>query len=144
MNSRGLTLIEILVAIGITIIVAGTVFGLINPSRQFAQARNTRRRSDVNIILNAVHQYAADHNGQLPSTITGTPTEICATGSASCAGLIDLSVLTASEAYLVSIPIDPHASTTNGTGYLVWKNLNNRVTVASLGAELDEKISVKR
>lgn len=36
MNSRGLTLIEILVAIGIAIIVAGTVFSLVNPPRQFA------------------------------------------------------------------------------------------------------------
>lgn len=98
----------------------------------------------MNTILNAIHQYVADNNGQLPSTISATSTEICATGSASCAGLIDLSMLTASEAYLVSIPIDPHASTTNGTGYLIWKNSNNRVTVASLGAELNEKISAKR
>ncbi len=141
---KGFTLIELLIVIGIIAILAAVVIVALNPGRQFAQARNTQRSSNVNTILNGIGQYMADKNGTVPSTITATPTEICQTGAASCVGLIDLSVLTASEIYLSRIPIDPQASTTNGVGYAVWKSVNNRISVTALGAELDQDITVSR
>ena len=48
------------------------------------------------------------------------------------------------EKYLVSIPIDPQATTTDGVGYYVSKSANGRVTVRALGAEQDATIIVTR
>lgn len=146
-KQKGFTLIEILIVIGIIAILAVVTIIAINPARQFAQARNSQRSSNVNTILNAINQYGVDNKGALPTTITTTATEICQTGAASCTGLIDLSVLTASETYLVSIPIDPSCPTgcnASGIGYTVMQSANGRVTVDAPLAELGATISVIR
>jgi prepilin-type N-terminal cleavage/methylation domain-containing protein len=69
-SNKGFTLIELVVVIGILVILFAITLAAINPARQFAQARDTQRRNDVNAILNAVHQYAAsENNGVVPSAI---------------------------------------------------------------------------
>ena len=100
-----------------------------------------QRKVDVNTILNAVYQYSLDNNGTLPAGITTTATEICRTSS--CSGLVDLSVLTASEKYIVAIPADPQGATTDGAGYTILKTANGRITVAAPDAE-SGTISVTR
>ena len=52
--ARGFTLIEILVVIGMLAILTTVVLVAVNPLRQFAQARNSQRQSNVAAILNAV------------------------------------------------------------------------------------------
>lgn len=63
---KGFTLIELLVVIGIIGILAAVVLVAVNPGRQFAQARDTQRRSDLLTITNAIYQFAAEHDGNLP------------------------------------------------------------------------------
>lgn len=134
-SQRGFTLLEILLVVAAIAILAGIVILAINPNKQLGMTRDAQRRSDINTILNAVYQYAIDNNGTLPATITSSSTDICKT--ASCAGLIDLSVLTANQKYLVAIPSDPTASSTNAntSSYQISKNANGRITVSAPQAE---------
>ena len=151
-NKHGFTLIEVLLVIGIIAILAAIVIIAINPARQLAQARNTQRWSNVNTILNAIHQYAVDNKGNLPATVTSSSaTEVCSTGvaTATCtgAGLIDLTVLTTLETYVTALPSDPGCPTgcnANGIGYKVSKSANGRITVTAPNAELSTVISVTR
>lgn len=141
--SRGFTLLEVLLVVAVISILAGIVIFALNPAKQLADTRNGQRRVDVNTILNAAYQYAVDTNGTLPSSITTTSTEICRTGG-SCTGLIDLSVLSTNEKYLVSIPVDPTGSSVNGSGYFTHKSVNGRLTVNAPSAEQGATISVTR
>jgi len=143
----GFTLIEVLIVIAIIAILAAVVIVAINPGDQLGSANNAKRSSNVTTILNAVDQYRLKNAGQVPAPITDTATEICVTGAASCTGLIDLSVLTASGKYINEIPKDPgcpDACATNGVGYMIKKETNGRITVNAPDADLDEVISVTR
>lgn len=139
---KGFTLIEILLVVAAIAILAGIVILAINPVKQLGDTRNAQRRADVNTILNAVYQYNID-SGIIPASITTTSTEICKT-TGSCAGLIDLSVLTTNEKYLTAMPSDPTGSSTNGTGYRIMKTVNGRITVNAPSAENAATITVTR
>jgi len=137
--------LEILLVVALIAILAGIVIMAINPGKQLADTRNAQRRVDVNTILNAVYQYTVDTNGVIPVSILATSTEVCKTGAASCAGLIDLSVLTTAEKYLTAIPHDPSGTcATEGVCYEIVKTANGRVTVSAPDAENSAVISVTR
>jgi type IV pilus assembly protein PilA len=133
-----------LLVVAVIAILSGIVIVAVNPAKQFGDTRNAQRRVDVNTILNAVYQYAVDHNGVLPASITTSTTEICKTDAASCTGLVDFSDLTADEKYLVAIPTDPGGTSSNGAGYRIVKSANGRVTVTAPGAEQGLTVSVTR
>lgn len=139
---QGFTLIEIILVVAAIAILSGIVILAINPTKQLGDTRNAQRRSDVATILDAVYQYSVD-NGELPASITTTQTEICKMGAV-CTGLIDLSVLTLLEEYVVAIPFDPTGSSTNGAGYEIKKTANERVMVVAPSAEQGASISVTR
>lgn len=133
MNRKGgFTLIEILVVIGIIAILAGIVIIAINPSRQFAQARDTQRTSDVSALSNAIGQYIADNKGVLPSEITSTLQEISNSGADICSVLV--------PTYMAALPVDPSTGnaipspcpTSYSTGYkVVEDNTTKRITVSA-------------
>lgn len=142
-KKQAFTLLEILLVVAAIAILAGIVILAINPSKQLGDTKNAARKADVNTILNAVYQYSIDNNGTIPASITASSTEICATGT--CSTLIDLGVLTASEKYLTSMPIDPSGGVSaSGTGYAVSKSANGRITVSSLKAEQGATIKATR
>jgi type IV pilus assembly protein PilA len=145
-SKQGFTLIELLVVIGILAILAAIVIVAINPARQLAQARNSQRWSDVNSLLNAIHQQSIDNNGVPNDSITaacGTATQTIDNASGgSGANLISL---TTGGTYLTGLPIDPNpAPTAPSTGYTVCKSAANRITVAAPQAELSATITVSR
>ena len=151
-DNKGFTLLEVLLVVAIIAILAGIVIIAINPGKQLGDSRNAQRQADVNTILNAVYQYTLDNNGNLPSTITNSPTELCKTGvaPATCTSstLIDLSSVTTSGKYIASLPVDPQCPTgcnANGNGYRISKdNTTNRVTVTAINPEQGKTISVTR
>jgi len=133
----GFTLIEILVVIGIIAILATIVLIAINPARQFAQANNTQRTSNVNAILNAVGQYIADNKGTIPpGGIIAVPTVIkSGVGNADiCSALV--------PQYLPSLPVDPRnasgpvappCTAPYDTQYSIDQDPNGRITVSAVG-----------
>jgi type IV pilus assembly protein PilA len=144
LQNKGFTLLEMLLVVATIAILASIVILAINPNKQLGDTRNAQRRSDVNTILNAAYQYTIDNNGNLPTSITPSSTEICLTG-ATCGGLIDLTVLTTDAKYLTAIPVDPSGNcTAAGVCYRISKDSNKRLTVVAPNAENGVTISVTR
>ena len=150
---KGFTLIELLVVIGIIAILAGVVIIAINPARQFSQARDTQRTSNVRAILDAITQRMADNQGLFETGCTGTlqgaiPTSTIVIGS-STYNIANCLVPT----YIATLPFDPRGagsgySYTNAanynTGYSVVKNSTTlRITVSAVG-EITNPISIER
>lgn len=139
-NSKGFTLIEILVVIGIIAILATIVLIAINPARQFAQSRDSQRTSNVNAILNAIGQYIADHKGTLP-TLPAKGAAAVEIASPLCGELVPI--------YLPALPTDPNSTkkgatittcsdaVTDAVKYTVMQDNNGRITVSSQ-AEIDQ------
>jgi type IV pilus assembly protein PilA len=140
----GFTLLEIVLVVAAIGILAGIVILALNPAKQLSEARNAQRHADADTILDAVYHYAVDNNGSLPSAITTTPTEICATNAVSCDRLVDLSVLTAQQKYLAAIPVEPQQMGVNGAGYMISKTANGRVMVTAQYPEQGATISITR
>lgn len=147
-GSKGFTLIELLVVIGILAILLAITLIAINPARQFGQANNTRRRSDVLQILNATHQFVAENKGNLPPLLLTqpalTPVPLASTGLDMCTNLM--------PNYMPALPTDPSLNTNAitdcsvayNTGYTVNKDTQNRITVSAPTTDNGEVITVTR
>ena len=133
-SKKGFTLIELLVVIGILAILLAIVLIAINPARQFGQANDTRRQSDVTQVLNAIGAYEADKAGVLPAGIGPTPED----ASYICSDIV--------PAYIPSLPVDPQVNNgaaytvcpspaAGATGYMVSKDSGGHVTVSATGSQ---------
>ena len=144
-SRKGFTLIEILIAVGIIAISAAIVIIAINPTRQFQRKRDAQRWSDINTILNSVHQRMVDNKGSfaesgvcdaLPATakyITNVDRE----------DNVDLCSCLVTD-YIAAMPYDPSTTgagftdcTTYVSGYTIMKAASGRITVAAPDNELD-------
>lgn len=139
--NKGFTLIELLVVIAIMVILMGIVLVAVNPGRQYQLARDAKRQSDVNAILNALNQYQVDHDGSLTSAGT---VATCPTMSSIGTGGLDLTgPLVAS--YIAEMPVDPHSScNATDTCYDACVTSAGRVTVTAPRVETRSSISVTR
>ncbi|HEX3095556.1 MAG TPA: type II secretion system protein [Patescibacteria group bacterium] len=133
---QGFTLIELLVVIGIIAVLAAIVLIAINPSRQFKQANNAQRSSNLNAILNAFGQQLADNKGT--SCVTGVPTAPTAAVDIKNGGA-DFSCLT--PTYISQLPFDPSggswtSATNYDTKYFAQYDAAGRLTITAPSTEL--------
>ena len=149
-NQKGFTLIELLVVIGILAILLAITLIAINPARQFSQANNTKRSSDVNAVLNAINQYMADNKGALPTGISTTAQTVQGTAfNTFCTALVPqyIAALPADPLTNSGQPVDATACTgsTWNTNYTVQQvGGSNRLKVGAPAAELGATIEVTR
>ena len=136
---HGFTLIELLVVVSIIAILSTVVFVALNPVKRFADARNSRRFSDVNEVLTSIHEYIVDNGGALP---TGLTTAMAAKELGTCGTCANLTTPLAK--YLKSIPLDPQSGTASNSGYTVAVDTNNIVTINSTFAENAVSVQVSR
>jgi prepilin-type N-terminal cleavage/methylation domain-containing protein len=148
-KKEGFTLIEVLIVIGIIAVLAGVTLVAINPARQFAQARNSQRVSNIYSILNAIGQRIVDNKGVFEEecaagAIPMTETVLSSVGYDIASCLI--------PAYITSLPFDPSVTGSHftspldyNTNYTIMRDESTgRITVAAPGAELGQEISVTR
>lgn len=151
----GFTLIELLVVVAIIAALAVAVFVALNPSARLQAARDARRTSDVDTVLQAIHQYIVD-NSALPTGLTAGAAEVqLGTGNAAACSpvasagcnvaastaCVDLSTPLAK--YLRALPVDPNG-TAAVTKYSVVVDSNGIVTVKACGTEGATNISASR
>lgn len=106
-STRGFTLIEILVVIGMLAILSTVVLVAVNPLRQFAQARNTERQNDVAAMLNAISDRIADNGGVFETSGSdGCTMDLPTTATDISKGALDLRPCLV-PAYISELPYDP-------------------------------------
>ena len=149
---KGFTLIEVLVVIGIIALLSAVVIVAVNPARQFKLARDSQRTSNMNSIVNALHQNMAEHRGSLvcAGTVRTLPLVATVIRTSTVPGYEGDIASCIVPDYIGAVPYDPsiigayYASSTDYmTGYEIFRDIQGRITASSTG-ELIPTISVTK
>lgn len=146
-HRKGFTLIELLIVIAVIVILAAAVFVALNPAKRFADARNARRQTDVQNVLNAIKTNEVDNGGTYLAAVSaltadlnyviGTNVSGCNAGctavttQSACADLTGL----VTAGYLGSIPFDPSSGSVEFSDYYITRNTTGTITVGTCDGE---------
>ncbi len=124
-------------------------------AEEYSRANNAKRRADVTQILNAIVAFRVDREWT-PPQIPMTPREIATNGVDLCIALVGNYTNYAPMLPIDTLKIDPNVVKDSSvpvvkdcnipyeTGYTVFKDADEKVTVAAPLAELGETISETR
>lgn len=144
---RGLTRVELLVAVAAVIVFGALALALAVPRTTRGEALRAeygRVRSEMRTLGIALEKYRADHGAYPPSTLR-VEDQVDAASHAAHAGIVGrtfrrgtptLSALTTPVAYLPSYPLDVHADT-KGTTFRYYADANGWI-LGSWGPDCDE------
>jgi prepilin-type N-terminal cleavage/methylation domain-containing protein len=155
-NEKGFTLIELLLVIGLIAALALIVIVALDPARRFEDSRNSRRLSDIQSILTAVHQDIVDNKGEINLNIStdekqigtstsgdcGLDTDVCHINQPGANDCADLSGPLAR--YLKEMPFDPRYGSAEMTHYSIQINENNIITVRACDSTDPTSSSISR
>ena len=131
--SRGFTLVEITLVVGILVVLSAIVLVALNIRGNRANAHNVQRKMDMETIQKALDLRAQDTGDALPSglAVAGGLSERCIGTDSGCYNLTtDLTPL-----YLGVIPKDPKTGTDADTGYVVSENSGGAITIQAISPE---------
>lgn len=151
----GFTLIELLVVVGILSILALIVFVALDPSRRFADSRNSRRWRAAHNILTAAHECIVDNAGATVPCIgpltAGETYEIVSNATSGCDDVCTASsdthcadLDTRLAAYLKELPKDPGRAAGGHTEYSISVDANGIVSIRACSAEGGMNIRMHR
>lgn len=143
---KGFTMVELIIVIAIIAILAAGIFVAIDPARRLHETRNSRRRSDITTILDALIKFQADNGGTHYSTVAaatagsfyaiGTDGAGCnttCTAKTTEAACLNLSAIPTN--YLASIPVDPSSGTAANSDYYLSRSAAGTIKVGVCDAE---------
>lgn len=145
-NLRGFTLIEVLIVIGLIAILAAVTVIALSPAKNYQDARNAERRSEVSQIMNAINQFALESSNAAGFTTLLTSVATCGGTNTNIitspgAGLAVYTYVVPSQ--IAEIPSDPSSGNSLDTGYEICKN-GSRLTISAPSAEAGVTISLSR
>ena len=133
-SRSGYSLLEILPTLSLLAALAIIVILSLNPKKQFEDARNAKRHTDLFLIADALASHARETNGGVISQIPVLPTpalEICrGAPAANCLSLDPLLGV-----YLDAIPTDPLAPPEGQTRYFLSRLSIQHFTVSAPDTE---------
>ena len=137
MYKKAFTLLEIMLTITVIGILITVIFVSINPQKQLADTRNSKRKADVLSIYTAISEYRNNNDGKLPDGIISANTNynICQIGCSETATQIDISTELSPYLRFNSVPIDPLQSGGVLTGYILSVSSQGRVNISAPLAE---------
>ncbi len=148
MKQHGFTLIELLIVITVISILFLTVAVTLDPMRQFKEARNARRRSDIIAISTALSRYIIEKDKMPPGisleeqqvgTNSSGCNNTCPNAKDSCINLFD-----EIKPYINIFPKEPSGGTDGQTGYSVQLTKDNAITVKACKTDLGASIIITR
>ena len=147
---RGLTLIEIMIAVLLIVLLTFVYFIVANPAGQLAGSRNKTRKLDLETLMVAIRQNVADQGNETFSCAAG-PIPTSTTNMGSAAGSYNIAPCLV-PIYLLALPFDPSASSAYynsvsdyNTGYSISGNTSGTITTITLSAphaELNQTVSI--
>lgn len=116
----------------VLIVVSLIILITLNPSQQLAKAQNVQRQNDLTAIVNSVNEYKADHNGQPPTGVKTTPTEISKQEADICSSIVPtyLGALPSDPALNIKTPIE-NCFQLYDTGYMIFTDSSGKIIVTA-------------
>lgn len=151
-NSKGFTLIEMLIVVTIIAILAIVVVVAVDPIKRLSELKNATRSAHINSLATAIHIHTIENKGVLPQGLysdmdefqIGTAQVGCKLTSGKCQVKSDscINLATQLQEELPIIPKDPNMNSGERTGYSIFLK-SNKITIRACYGENEDIVIVR-